>query len=82
MSLMILLSNLPHILFFFFFFGFLLQQVLFVSSDEGIVQLPVQRCDLYGKACVDCCLARDPYCAWDGSSCTNYFPSNKRYNLF
>ncbi|KAG1939947.1 semaphorin-3A [Pimephales promelas] len=54
------------------------RQVLFVSSDEGIVQLPVQRCDLYGKACVDCCLARDPYCAWDGSSCTNYFPSNKR----
>lgn len=54
------------------------RQVLFVSSDEGVVQLPVQRCDLYGKACVDCCLARDPYCAWDGSSCTNYFPSNKR----
>uniref|UniRef100_A0A8C1RV10 Si:dkey-49n23.1 n=1 Tax=Cyprinus carpio TaxID=7962 RepID=A0A8C1RV10_CYPCA len=53
-------------------------QVLFVSSDEGVVQLPVQRCELYGKACVDCCLARDPYCAWDGSSCTNYFPSNKR----
>ncbi|XP_051766898.1 semaphorin-3D isoform X1 [Ctenopharyngodon idella] len=54
------------------------RQVLFVSSDEGVVQLPVQRCELYGKACVDCCLARDPYCAWDGSSCTNYFPSNKR----
>uniref|UniRef100_A0A8C1RU96 Si:dkey-49n23.1 n=1 Tax=Cyprinus carpio TaxID=7962 RepID=A0A8C1RU96_CYPCA len=54
------------------------KQVLFVSSDEGVVQLPVQRCELYGKACVDCCLARDPYCAWDGSSCTNYFPSNKR----
>uniref|UniRef100_A0A673HLV6 Semaphorin-3D-like n=1 Tax=Sinocyclocheilus rhinocerous TaxID=307959 RepID=A0A673HLV6_9TELE len=52
--------------------------LLFVSSDEGVVQLPVQRCELYGKACVDCCLARDPYCAWDGSSCTNYFPSNKR----
>ncbi|ROI83696.1 Semaphorin-3D [Anabarilius grahami] len=54
------------------------RQVLFISSDEGVVQLPVQRCELYGKACVDCCLARDPYCAWDGSSCTNYFPSNKR----
>uniref|UniRef100_A0A8C1RU90 Si:dkey-49n23.1 n=1 Tax=Cyprinus carpio TaxID=7962 RepID=A0A8C1RU90_CYPCA len=51
---------------------------LFIDSDEGVVQLPVQRCELYGKACVDCCLARDPYCAWDGSSCTNYFPSNKR----
>uniref|UniRef100_A0A673GC40 Semaphorin-3D-like n=1 Tax=Sinocyclocheilus rhinocerous TaxID=307959 RepID=A0A673GC40_9TELE len=55
------------------------KQVLFVSSDEGVVQLPVQRCELYGKACVDCCLARDPYCAWDGSSCTNYIPSNKRH---
>lgn len=54
------------------------RQVLFISSDENVVQLPVQRCELYGKACVDCCLARDPYCAWDGSSCTNYFPSNKR----
>ncbi|TRY93811.1 hypothetical protein DNTS_012180 [Danionella cerebrum] len=54
------------------------RQVLFVSSEENVVQLPVQRCELYGKACVDCCLARDPYCAWDGSSCTNYFPSNKR----
>ncbi|XP_051979855.1 semaphorin-3D [Xyrauchen texanus] len=54
------------------------RQMLFVSSNEGVVQLPVQRCELYGKACVDCCLARDPYCAWDGSSCTNYFPSNKR----
>ncbi|KAI2650233.1 Semaphorin-3D [Labeo rohita] len=54
------------------------KQVLFVSSDERVVQLPVQRCELYGKACVDCCLARDPYCAWDGTSCTNYFPSNKR----
>ncbi|XP_051977786.1 semaphorin-3D-like [Xyrauchen texanus] len=54
------------------------RQVLFVSSNEGVVQLPVQRCELYGKACEDCCLARDPYCAWDGSSCTNYFPSNKR----
>nr|XP_055072787.1 semaphorin-3D [Misgurnus anguillicaudatus] len=54
------------------------RQVLFVSSDEGVVQLPVQRCDLYGKGCVDCCLARDPYCAWDGASCTNYLSSNKR----
>uniref|UniRef100_A0A671SBM7 Semaphorin-3D-like n=1 Tax=Sinocyclocheilus anshuiensis TaxID=1608454 RepID=A0A671SBM7_9TELE len=56
-----------------------IQNLFFFSHfDEGVVQLPVQRCELYGKACVDCCLARDPYCAWDGSSCTNYFPSNKR----
>ncbi|XP_030632535.1 semaphorin-3D [Chanos chanos] len=54
------------------------RQLLFVSSEEGVAQLPLQRCELYGKACVDCCLARDPYCAWDGTACSSYFPSNKR----
>ncbi|KAI4888297.1 hypothetical protein NFI96_011992, partial [Prochilodus magdalenae] len=54
------------------------RQVLFVSSDEEVAQLPLQRCELYGKACADCCLARDPYCAWNGSTCSSYFPSNKR----
>lgn len=50
-----------------------------MSSAEAVARLPLQRCDLYGKACADCCLARDPYCAWDGTTCTNYFPTNKRY---
>ncbi|TSM44138.1 Semaphorin-3D [Bagarius yarrelli] len=54
------------------------RQALFVSSADAVAQLPLQRCELYGKACADCCLARDPYCAWDGTSCTNYFPTNKR----
>ncbi|KAG9260178.1 semaphorin-3D [Astyanax mexicanus] len=54
------------------------RQVLFVSSDGEVAQLPLQRCELYGKACADCCLARDPYCAWNGSTCSSYFPSNKR----
>uniref|UniRef100_A0AAR2J9Z3 Sema domain-containing protein n=1 Tax=Pygocentrus nattereri TaxID=42514 RepID=A0AAR2J9Z3_PYGNA len=54
------------------------QQVLFVSSDKEVAQLPLQRCELYGKACADCCLARDPYCAWNGTTCSSYFPSNKR----
>ncbi|KAJ7999317.1 hypothetical protein DPEC_G00193130 [Dallia pectoralis] len=54
------------------------RQQLYVSSEEGVVQLSLQRCQLYGKNCVDCCLARDPYCAWDGSSCSRYFPTNKR----
>ncbi|XP_072521508.1 semaphorin-3D [Salminus brasiliensis] len=54
------------------------RQVLFVSSDEEVAQLPLQRCELYGKACADCCLARDPYCAWNGTACSSYFPSNKR----
>uniref|UniRef100_A0A8B9RFE9 Si:dkey-49n23.1 n=1 Tax=Astyanax mexicanus TaxID=7994 RepID=A0A8B9RFE9_ASTMX len=52
--------------------------LLFVSSDGEVAQLPLQRCELYGKACADCCLARDPYCAWNGSTCSSYFPSNKR----
>ncbi|XP_070294810.1 semaphorin-3D-like [Salvelinus sp. IW2-2015] len=51
---------------------------LYVSSDEGVAQLPLQRCELYGRDCADCCLARDPYCVWDGNTCNRYFPSNKR----
>lgn len=54
------------------------RQQLYVSSDEGVAQLPLQRCELYGRVCADCCLARDPYCVWDGNSCNRYFPSNKR----
>uniref|UniRef100_A0A4W5RR49 Si:dkey-49n23.1 n=1 Tax=Hucho hucho TaxID=62062 RepID=A0A4W5RR49_9TELE len=54
------------------------QQQLYVSSDEGVAQLPLQRCELYGRDCADCCLARDPYCVWDGNTCNRYFPSNKR----
>ncbi|XP_027023514.2 semaphorin-3D [Tachysurus fulvidraco] len=54
------------------------RQSLFVSSKDAVARLPLQRCELYGKACADCCLARDPYCAWDGTTCTNYFPTNKR----
>ncbi|KAM6981346.1 semaphorin-3D [Aplochiton taeniatus] len=51
---------------------------LYVSSESGVVQLGVQRCELYGSDCAACCLARDPYCAWDGQSCGRYFPTNKR----
>ncbi|KFO37541.1 Semaphorin-3A [Fukomys damarensis] len=32
----------------------------------------------YGRACAECCLARDPYCAWDGAACSRYFPTAKR----
>ncbi|KAM6201592.1 semaphorin-3A [Rhynchocyon petersi] len=54
------------------------QQQLYVGSVSAVSQLPLHRCDIYGKACADCCLARDPYCAWDGSSCSRYFPSTKK----
>uniref|UniRef100_A0A4W4F9W0 Sema domain-containing protein n=1 Tax=Electrophorus electricus TaxID=8005 RepID=A0A4W4F9W0_ELEEL len=53
-------------------------QILFVSSEEEVVQLPLHRCELYGQACADCCLARDPYCAWDGTTCSGYIPISKR----
>ncbi|KAL2103875.1 hypothetical protein ACEWY4_000743 [Coilia grayii] len=54
------------------------RQQLYVGSDTGLVQLPLHRCSVYGKACAECCLARDPYCAWDGSTCTRYLPNTKR----
>ncbi|XP_071985219.1 semaphorin-3B [Engystomops pustulosus] len=54
------------------------RQQLYVGSASGISQVPLHRCGIYGKACAECCLARDPYCAWDGASCTRYLPNTKR----
>uniref|UniRef100_H3B8Q9 Si:dkey-49n23.1 n=1 Tax=Latimeria chalumnae TaxID=7897 RepID=H3B8Q9_LATCH len=54
------------------------QQQLYVGSEDGAAQVSLHRCEFYGKACAECCLARDPYCAWDGTSCSRYFPTNKR----
>uniref|UniRef100_A0A3B4FTR5 Semaphorin 3B n=2 Tax=Haplochromini TaxID=319058 RepID=A0A3B4FTR5_9CICH len=54
------------------------RQQLYVGSDTGLAQIPLHRCSVYGKACAECCLARDPYCAWDGTSCTRYLPNTKR----
>ncbi|XP_066553789.1 sema domain, immunoglobulin domain (Ig), short basic domain, secreted, (semaphorin) 3H isoform X2 [Amia ocellicauda] len=48
---------------------------LYVGSRVGLAQLALFQCDLYGQACAECCLARDPYCTWDGSSCSPYMPS-------
>uniref|UniRef100_A0A3B4X7X1 Semaphorin 3F n=1 Tax=Seriola lalandi dorsalis TaxID=1841481 RepID=A0A3B4X7X1_SERLL len=53
------------------------KQQLYVSSVVGLTQLALHRCDVYGEACADCCLARDPYCAWDGKSCSRYSASQK-----
>ncbi|KAG9332463.1 hypothetical protein JZ751_014561 [Albula glossodonta] len=58
--------------------GTVLKQQLYVGSDTGLAQVPLHRCSMYGKACAECCLARDPYCAWDGTSCTRYLPNTKR----
>uniref|UniRef100_A0AAR2K3T7 Sema domain, immunoglobulin domain (Ig), short basic domain, secreted, (semaphorin) 3B n=1 Tax=Pygocentrus nattereri TaxID=42514 RepID=A0AAR2K3T7_PYGNA len=54
------------------------KQQLYVGSDTGLGQVPLHRCSMYGKACAECCLARDPYCAWDGHACTRYLPNTKR----
>lgn len=56
-----------------------LQQQLYAGSATAVAQLPLHRCGAYGKACAECCLARDPYCAWDGTACTRFVPSTKRY---
>uniref|UniRef100_A0A672SH03 Semaphorin 4B n=1 Tax=Sinocyclocheilus grahami TaxID=75366 RepID=A0A672SH03_SINGR len=44
--------------------------LLFVSSHSGIVQLPVANCGFHNN-CGECVLARDPYCAWTGTHCTD-----------
>ncbi|XP_061891716.1 semaphorin-3E isoform X2 [Entelurus aequoreus] len=51
------------------------RQHLYVGSDVGVAQVKVHQCDLYGSECADCCLARDPYCAWDGLTCSRYYPA-------
>nr|XP_032638674.1 semaphorin-4E-like isoform X2 [Chelonoidis abingdonii] len=40
--------------------------LLYVGSPSQVVQLPVSVCSRY-KQCMDCVLARDPYCVWSQS---------------
>uniref|UniRef100_A0A3Q3EUC1 Sema domain, immunoglobulin domain (Ig), short basic domain, secreted, (semaphorin) 3H n=1 Tax=Labrus bergylta TaxID=56723 RepID=A0A3Q3EUC1_9LABR len=56
------------------------QQWLFVGSSEGVSQLALYQCELYGQACAECCLARDPYCTWDGHACSPFMPTVRRRN--
>lgn len=44
--------------------------LLFVSSAVGILQLKVSNCSSH-LSCGECVLARDPYCAWDGTRCSD-----------
>ncbi|KAG1969091.1 semaphorin-4D [Pimephales promelas] len=37
---------------------------LYVGSEVGVVQLSISECGRY-HTCLDCVLARDPYCGWD-----------------
>ncbi|NXP53842.1 SEM3D protein, partial [Heliornis fulica] len=54
------------------------RQELFVSSTQGLLQLSLYRCELYGSTCTDCCLARDPYCTWDSKTCAPHLLTGKR----
>ncbi|NXO20716.1 SEM3D protein, partial [Cisticola juncidis] len=54
------------------------RQELFVSSTHGLLRLSLYRCELYGKTCTECCLARDPYCTWDSKSCAPHLLTEKR----
>lgn len=60
----------------------MLQQQLYASSEHGVSQVSLHRCNAYGSACADCCLARDPYCAWDGLSCSRFYLTGKRYTHY
>ncbi|CAL8336592.1 unnamed protein product [Lota lota] len=51
---------------------------LYISSNQGVVQLGVHRCGRYGQDCPACCLARDPYCSWDGQACSRTLPTSRR----
>ncbi|KAM5293146.1 semaphorin-3B isoform 2-T2 [Ctenodactylus gundi] len=51
---------------------------LYVASRSAVAQIGLHRCAAHGRACAECCLARDPYCAWDGVACTGFQPSAKR----
>ncbi|XP_045876019.1 semaphorin-3E isoform X2 [Meles meles] len=51
------------------------RQQLYIGSASAVAQVRFHQCDMYGSACADCCLARDPYCAWDGISCSRYYPT-------
>uniref|UniRef100_A0A8C8EKJ9 Uncharacterized protein n=1 Tax=Oncorhynchus tshawytscha TaxID=74940 RepID=A0A8C8EKJ9_ONCTS len=45
---------------------------LYAGSEYGAVQMPLSECGRY-ESCLDCVLARDPYCGWDLS--TGLFPT-------
>ncbi|KAL4608113.1 semaphorin-4E-like [Arapaima gigas] len=49
---------------------------LYAGSSYGAAQVPLSACSRY-RSCIDCVLARDPYCAWDVNegSCTTLAPS-------
>ncbi|XP_030630525.1 semaphorin-4E [Chanos chanos] len=51
---------------------------LYVGSNLGAMQMPLSVCSRY-SSCVDCVLARDPYCVWDLTinKCANLFDKHR-----
>lgn len=41
-----------------------MQGQLYAGSDYGAAQIPLATCER-SLSCMDCVLARDPYCGWD-----------------
>ncbi|XP_036596840.1 semaphorin-4D isoform X6 [Trichosurus vulpecula] len=50
------------------------KRFIYAGSNSGVVQSPVAFCEKH-STCVDCVLARDPYCAWNPrkASCVAIF---------
>uniref|UniRef100_A0A5F8GFP5 Semaphorin 4D n=1 Tax=Monodelphis domestica TaxID=13616 RepID=A0A5F8GFP5_MONDO len=50
------------------------KKYIYAGSNAGVVQAPVAFCEKH-RTCVDCVLARDPYCAWSPrkASCVDIF---------
>ncbi|XP_069584983.1 semaphorin-4A isoform X1 [Ranitomeya imitator] len=40
------------------------KKMLYVGAKNGILQVPLANCSVY-RTCIECILARDPYCAWN-----------------
>ncbi|KAB0402456.1 hypothetical protein E2I00_006479 [Balaenoptera physalus] len=65
--------------------GLLLEELHMFEDSAAVTsmqisskRIPLHRCAAHGRACAECCLARDPYCAWDGAACTRFQASGKR----
>uniref|UniRef100_A0A8C1R8N5 Semaphorin-7A-like n=1 Tax=Cyprinus carpio TaxID=7962 RepID=A0A8C1R8N5_CYPCA len=54
---------------------------LYVSSSNEVVQIDLQRCHDYGNECHQCSLSQDPYCVWDGLSCTSRAKSHVQNSM-
>ncbi|XP_060546564.1 semaphorin-4D isoform X2 [Pantherophis guttatus] len=54
------------------------KQYIYAGSNTGVVQSPVAFCEKY-STCVDCVLARDPYCGWNPhkSLCSDIFKESE-----